>query len=376
MPGNEIDVVFSFDMTGSMRQAIGEVRRNVKEMVERLFHDIPGIRMGIVAHGDYCDEDTSYLMVKQDLTDNVDDLVRFVNETGVTDGGDAPEAYEYVLHEIQKMAWEGKAKVLVMIADSYPHTKQEDKYGYDWHAEVAEMKRMGIAIYSMQCLDRGNTTAYSFYKTMAQETGGYHLFLSQFTHIHEILTAICMQVQGEDELVKYEQEVTKNRGGMMPIALRAAFDIMLRRESAPAPMTETEYAAHFRRSWATDDTDAEDLRPCPPAKFQIIEVERDSPIADFVRSHGLMFHEGDGFYEWMKPETIQAYKKVVLMERSTGNLFEGARARVMAGIPLGTEVKKYRPTILSDYIAFVQSTSPNRKLIGGTKFLYKVSEES
>jgi hypothetical protein len=47
------DVVFSFDTTGSMSQCIGEVRRKVKQVISRLFQEIPGIKIGIVAHGDY-----------------------------------------------------------------------------------------------------------------------------------------------------------------------------------------------------------------------------------------------------------------------------------------------------------------------------------
>lgn len=381
MTGNDIDVVFCFDTTGSMTQAIGEVRKNVREMVQRLFRDIPGIKIGIVAHGDYCDERTSYLMVKQDLTENVESLVNFVNTTGNTQGGDTPEAYEHVLHEVQRMAWTAKAKVLVMIADAYPHTQREDRCGhpwYDWRTEVAELKRMGVSIYSMQCLDHGNGQSYNFFSTMARETEGYHLQLSQFSYVHDVLMGICMQLQGEESLQNYEQEVTKSRGGTMPIMLKAAFDLMLHRTTAPPPMTAEEHTAHFRRSYASDETESDptDLRPCPPAMFQVIDVDVTSPIADFVRRHGLVFHKGDGYYEWTKKEEIQEYKKVVLMERRTGNLFYGARAREIAGIPMGTRVKNFLPTILADYVAFIQSTSSNRNLIGGTKFLYKVPRES
>jgi len=51
-PGNrKIEVVFSFDTTGSMFNCLTQVRKNIQESVKRLFSDIPDIRIGIIAHG-------------------------------------------------------------------------------------------------------------------------------------------------------------------------------------------------------------------------------------------------------------------------------------------------------------------------------------
>ena len=52
MPNNNIEVVFSFDTTGSMYPCLTQVRRKIKETVTRLLDEIPGIRIGIIAHGD------------------------------------------------------------------------------------------------------------------------------------------------------------------------------------------------------------------------------------------------------------------------------------------------------------------------------------
>lgn len=59
------------------------------------------------------------------------------------------------------------------------------------------------------------------------------------------------------------------------------------------------------------------------------------------------------------------------MKKTTGELFEGKRARVISGFH---EDKRYRPSDLPDYKVFVQSTSYTRKLIGGTGFLYLDAE--
>ena len=126
-PTSTYDIVISFDTTGSMSQCIREVRRQVKETVLRLFNEIPGIRIGIVAHGDYCDKDSSYLMKFVDLTNESQKIVDFINDVGDTGGGDYPEAYEYVLREVQKLSWNSDSmRALVMIGDAYPHDKNDN----------------------------------------------------------------------------------------------------------------------------------------------------------------------------------------------------------------------------------------------------------
>src|SRR5215468_12507605 len=82
-----VEVVFSFDTTGSMYPCLTQVRRNVKSTVTRLFKEIPGIRIGIIAHGDYCDKGSSYVTKTLDLTDDVSSITRFVERVGPTGGG-------------------------------------------------------------------------------------------------------------------------------------------------------------------------------------------------------------------------------------------------------------------------------------------------
>ncbi|MEI5604674.1 VWA domain-containing protein, partial [Streptomyces brasiliscabiei] len=74
---------------------------------------------------------------------------------------------------------------------------------------------------------------------------------------------------------------------------------------------------------------------------------------------------GRGFYEFTKTETIQGKKEVILMDRKTGDMFTGQKAREMLGLPEGASIR-IKPTSLEKYVVFVQSTSANRKLMGGT----------
>ena len=96
-------------------------------------------------------------------------------------------------------------------------------------------------------------------------------------------------------------------------------------------------------------------------------------IKAFVLENGLAFKIGRRFYEFTKTETIQGHKEVILMDRATGDLFEGEAAREILELPVGATVR-IKPSNLEKYVVFVQSTSANRKLIGETRFLYEVAD--
>ena len=55
-------------------------------------------------------------------------------------------------------------------------------------------------------------------------------------------------------------------------------------------------------------------------------------------------------------------------------MFSGDAARSLIGLGVG-ETAKLRPVALDKFRVFVQSTSYNRKLVGGTGFLYEVDED-
>ena len=97
--GSIVDVVFSFDTTGSMYACLAEVRRGIKEAIRRLKAEVPNIRIAIIAHGDYCDARFSYVTKMVGFTEDENLLCNFVQTVGATGGGDADECYELVLKE-------------------------------------------------------------------------------------------------------------------------------------------------------------------------------------------------------------------------------------------------------------------------------------
>jgi hypothetical protein len=361
-----------------MSQVIKEIRKNIVDLTKKLFDEISGLKISIVAHGDYCDEKSTYLMKYVDFTDDMDSLIKFVKETGDTGGGDYPEAYEYVLNKVQNLAWSNTSRALIMIGDAYPHEKNQNPYKLDWRNETAELAKMGVNIYSVQALNSGNAKCYTFYKTIASITNGYHLYLNQFSHIAIIVTAIFYKQQtDESKLTNYEQELVSHGYGMNK-SMRAVFDTMLGRKTEedklPTMYTgdDDDDEEEEEEEEEEDDAAIGEIKSCPPAKYQILQVTENCSIKDFVTANHLRFKAGKGFYEFTKPETISAKKSVILMKKDTGDLYEGKRARKIIGLTNAS--KKYRPHDIPEYRVFIQSTSYNRKLIGDTGFLYEADD--
>jgi Mg-chelatase subunit ChlD len=73
------------------------------------------------------------------------------------------------------------------------------------------------------------------------------------------------------------------------------------------------------------------------------------------------YRVGQAYYELIKPEKIQAQKRICILDHETGTLYGGEGVRSMLGLP-NSEVLVH-PDKHPRYAIFVQSTSVNRKLL-------------
>jgi hypothetical protein len=358
-----IDVVFSFDTTGSMYPCLTQLRRNAEKAVRRLFDEIPGLHVGVIAHGDYCDEKTSYLLKQVELTDDESKVLAFLQGVGASGGGDAPEAYEYALHVARSMGWRtGRSKALVLIGDDVPHgpTYPQNKLKLDWRNELGLLLEAGVNVYGVHAMPGVRKHSKPFYEEVAKRTGGFYLTLDQFTYITDLVLAVAYKQQGNEHLERFEQEVIREK--RMNKSVGQIFATMLGR--APAPAAAGGGAA------AGDDGE---LHAVPAGRFQVLEVDAAAVIRDFVQAQGAAFKTGRGFYQLTKSELVQEDKEVVLQDKSSGSFFSGDRARQLVGLAPG-ERAKVRPAHLDKYDVFIQSNSYNRKLVAGTKLLYEVPD--
>ena len=174
----KLDMVIAFDTTGSMAAYIEDVRNQVSEMIPRLFKDNEDLRLGIVAFGDYCDMENrdnfgdAYQCIP--LTNNENDIIKFVKESKDTSGGDGDEFYEFVLKKIiDESPWrEDSSKAILLIADADPH---EIGYTYedyvvgnqiDWKTEAKKAAKMKIKIDTVSICGR------PWYRELSAMTNG------------------------------------------------------------------------------------------------------------------------------------------------------------------------------------------------------------
>lgn len=96
-----------------------------------------------------------------------------------------------------------------------------------------------------------------------------------------------------------------------------------------------------------------------------------SQIRTFCESKlGHSMKRGAAFYLLMKPEReVQDHKQICIRDKKTGAIYSGAGARNMLGLPY-TGTVRVVPGNHGKYDIFIQSTSVNRKLVGGTQVLY------
>lgn len=364
---NGVDLVVSFDTTGSMYPVLSRVRNEVVGFVKEMFGTIPNLRIGIVAHGDYCDKDNPYTIRIMDLTTDKDAICNFIRTTDRTYGGDADECYELVLNNVRTtIKWRaGSTKIMVLIGDSSPHgvNYPDNKDRIDWVEEAGILNDMGVKIFAVHALSYYRGSSRNFYNQVANITGGKYLTLDQFNEVIDLIEATCISEYSEEKLNDFVS-VIRSKGRMT----RTLANNINRLSSNKI---DTGYSD-------SETVQKDGLVPVLPGRFQVMTVDENCDIRSFVESNGITFKKGRGFYELTKHETVQQYKEVIIQDRTTGEMFNGSQVRERLGlqpqIAKGGVKESLSSRDTAEFRVFVQSTSFNRKLIAGTTFLYEVDE--
>lgn len=384
MEASKIDLLVSFDTTGSMYPVLSQVRRDVEQFVSNMFSEFSDLRLGIIAHGDYCDKDDPYTIRFMDFTRDEDRLCKFVRETEKTYGGDADECYELVLNVAHTQAsWRSDAdRIMIMIGDASPHSPsyRDNKDNLDWKAEADRLATNGIKVFAVHALAGWRSSSKYFYKTVAEKTLGVYLTLDQFSEIVDLIKAAVCQQSSEEKLNEFVT-IIKDSGRMT----HSMNNNIKRLRGEKVDDTYTSYVSHTpkrKRTFGKSDDvvikEMDKLVPVVPGRFQVMTVDENCDIKGFVTKNGIEFNRGRGFYELTKAETVQQYKEIIMQDKETGEMFVGSQVREKLGLQPQTEKggvnEKLYAKDAKEFRIFVQSTSVNRKLIAGTTFLYEISD--
>ena len=220
--GSGTHLVAMFDTTGSMKPAIEQVRQKLRDLVEMMSADILGLKIGLIAHGDYCDGDKC--MTSLDFTDDLEKIMQFINNTPNTGGGDAPECYEFALQTAKNLSWPKEGGSVIIIGDDEPHPVgyqwQQTINQIDWQQEVKEMAEKNIKVFPMQCLyNASRTQANEFWEGISQLSGTPLLMLESFGDGANALEAVAYASSGAAAMDFYESKVSyETEKGMRSVA--------------------------------------------------------------------------------------------------------------------------------------------------------------
>lgn len=118
------------------------------------------------------------------------------------------------------------------------------------------------------------------------------------------------------------------------------------------------------------------LKPLDTSEYVLVPVifpvpfqDGDDRIDNFTERMGYQYVARRGFYQLSsKPVVVQANKEIAVVERKSNKVYTGKNARALLGLPDMNVTLKAGDN--PEYDIFIQSTSLNRKLLIGTKYLY------
>ena len=121
-----LDIVITFDSTGSMQGEIDQVKKRIGRLGAVLIELIPNTRLSVCTYRDVGDE---YVVKGLPLTDNLAEVVLYLEQISAAGGGDKPEAVDQGLDwSINKNKFRRQArKVILLFGDAPPRPSRNVK---------------------------------------------------------------------------------------------------------------------------------------------------------------------------------------------------------------------------------------------------------
>jgi DNA-directed RNA polymerase subunit RPC12/RpoP len=113
-----LDIVITFDSTGSMGGEIGVVKNKIQRIGTTLMKLIPKTRISICT---YRDQSDAYVVKGTPLTSNLNDVMSFLDGVDAAGGGDQPEAVvEGLKWSLEKNSFRRRARKIILLFGDYP----------------------------------------------------------------------------------------------------------------------------------------------------------------------------------------------------------------------------------------------------------------
>jgi len=229
IPIGKLDVLFAFDLTGSMGGVIGSAKANAISIMTAIQGLVTDAQFGVGSFMDYdgcydfCGYEDCYgsggdypWSLDQDITSDTTGVSNAINGLLLGSGDDGPESYARALYESQFAGWRtGARKIVVIFEDSVPHDCNLDDYcfGYEgtgtdpgidaiagnsddltWANVVAELKAAGVSVVTV---DSGyGDYCPEVWQYASDETGGLYATLGG-ENLPEKIVELMTEITGK-----------------------------------------------------------------------------------------------------------------------------------------------------------------------------------
>jgi len=217
----QLDLVFTFDVTGSMGPYIDAAKHNIEAIVQKLTNkEKADLRFGLVAYRDHPPQERSFVVKPFPFTRSLAEMQSYLRTLQGTGGGDGPEAVEAAFQATLEMGWRADAtKVVVWIADAPPHGLGEGGDGFPNGAPtgvdplkvVDQMSASAICVYAVAPPNIGSfATAAAFASAVAQRTNGQAVALGSAAALADVILGGAIEEMEMERLaVEMQQTVVR-----------------------------------------------------------------------------------------------------------------------------------------------------------------------
>jgi hypothetical protein len=140
--GKSLDLVICLDTTGSMKDDIEEIRRNLIPMLQDIVKSSPNFRIGMTLYKDYYEE---YLTKVVPFTSDFNQFQRTLNGIAPRGGKDIPEAvYEALYDGATQFPWQAESRLMILIGDAPPHIRQRGKISKEMTQQAAAERGLKV----------------------------------------------------------------------------------------------------------------------------------------------------------------------------------------------------------------------------------------
>jgi len=246
-----LDLVLVGDLTGSMTNYHRLLKNKFTDLCKELFPLIENLRIGIIFYLDHGSGDP-YVTKIQPLTNNVQNLIDFINSTQTGHGGDEDEAVEDALNDLlQNINWkQSNPSSVVLFGDASPHPARNCPSRFDFFNITEQLFKQHITVNSVFCgnfhgdLQRKQDCRYGdferkfdylppeqFFSWIANVTGGMVIGVERIDDLVDIIVAAAAKDSGHlDDLEAKLKKIAPNKLKLIEVAKKAEMRKMLGNE--------------------------------------------------------------------------------------------------------------------------------------------------